>query len=191
MAVDERRAIESLRAGVPSGPAVKFLGSKQEAIISRFRSGIQNIAQENKSNTEGFILGGEFGSGKSHMLEFLRQEGIKQNFAVSSITISKETPLSDLDLVYKAAIKELHLPDRRSGDLSEVVLKADQKSERYRDFVESVEDGILKVGPLFESTLHVHRRLENLDPFINEIEQFWSGGRISIAEIKQHLRQKI
>ena len=112
---DARRAIEALRAGVPNGPAVRFLHAGQDRIMARFEGGLESLRPGSCGAAKGFILGGEFGTGKSHQLEWLKQVALSRGFAASRVNISKETPLSDLDLVYKDAVKALELPDRRGG----------------------------------------------------------------------------
>ena len=65
-----RRAIEALRAGVPSRDAVAALGSGQSAIEDRFLALCAGAAG---GTAGGLLLGGGFGAGKSHLLEHLAQ----------------------------------------------------------------------------------------------------------------------
>src|ERR1039457_6414495 len=44
---------------------------------------------------EGEIVAGGFGTGKSHLLGFLADQALRENFIVSPVAISKETPLFD------------------------------------------------------------------------------------------------
>jgi len=189
MKLDARRAIEALRAGVPNGDAVRFLGANQEDIIDRFSAGLLVASGEReKSDSRGFILEGEFGSGKSHVLRALKEEAKRQNFACSLVVVSKETPLSDLDAVYKAAIRELTLPDRQGGDLNEVVLRLDQRSEQYGRFYQWIVSGDSHLDPLFAATLLLYQRLAGDSELRDAIQNFWAGSRVNISQLKKELK---
>jgi hypothetical protein len=179
MNLDARRAVEALRAGVPNREAVRLLGSGQTSINARFAD----------LGARGFIVEGEFGSGKSHVLRALREDALRRNFATSLIAISKETPLSDLDSVYRAAINELALPDRHGGELDEVMLRLDPKTSAYAEFSRSVNEGErLGLDPIFAATLFLSERLTPDDPTLNTIQAFWAGARISLALLRKELR---
>jgi hypothetical protein len=140
------------------------------------------------ADATGFIIGGEFGSGKSHVLQYLRQEALHRNFATSLVTISKETPLSSLEDVFKAAVSELSLPDRPSGDFNEVAGKLQPGSEQYKRFEEDLRTGEIGLNSLFAATLLISGRLSANEEFCNHIYGFWAGGRINVAEVKKELR---
>src|SRR4051812_1538173 len=97
-----RRAIEALRAGVPNRDAVSALGSSQTAIEQRFLEQLDLTKQLPRSgaNPGGTLIGGDFGSGKSHALEHLQHLALERNFVVSKVVISKETPLHDPAKLY-------------------------------------------------------------------------------------------
>src|SRR4051794_18542743 len=91
-----RRALEALRAGVPNRDAVAVLGSQQTAVQDRFTQLLDAI--ESRSPGEpagGMLIGGGFGSGKSHVLEHLIHLALEAGFVVSRVVISKETALHD------------------------------------------------------------------------------------------------
>src|SRR5947209_1349646 len=89
-----RRAIESLRSGVPNSEAVRILGSGQTHVLESFDRALEEARNLNVTTATGTIVSGGFGTGKSHLLEELRDRAIRRGFAVSSIAISKETPLN-------------------------------------------------------------------------------------------------
>ncbi|HEY8744534.1 MAG TPA: hypothetical protein VIU62_15675, partial [Chloroflexota bacterium] len=68
-AVEYRRAIEALRAGVPNRDAVRALGSNQQSIEEKFRQQLEaasaDVARDAQSG--GLLVAGDFGSGKSHL----------------------------------------------------------------------------------------------------------------------------
>jgi hypothetical protein len=120
--VQQRRAIEALRAGVPNRDAVRALGSAQPHIEERFlkllqdaRDGVATGAQ-----ASGWLIAGDFGAGKSHLLEHLQHVALEESFVVSKVVVSKETPLHDPVKLYRAAIEAAVVPDRKGPALAEI-----------------------------------------------------------------------
>ncbi len=188
MNLEARRAIEALRSGVPNRDAVEFLGLNQPEIGHRFSDLLSRTENGNSPPVQGFIVGGEFGSGKSHVLQALKLDALKRHFATSFVTISKETPLSSLDEVFKAAIRGLSLPDRRPGDLNEVALQLRPDSDHYRAFETNLRTGPIPVDPLFLATLALSEHIRPDEDLANRIHTFWAGGRIPVTEVKRGLR---
>ena len=127
--VQQRRAIEALRAGVPNRDAVRALGSAQPHIEERFvkllqdaRDGVANGVQ-----APGWLIAGDFGSGKSHLLEYLQHVALEENFVASKLVVSKETPLHDPAKLYRAAVEAAVVPDKKGSALAEIAagLRAD------------------------------------------------------------------
>jgi hypothetical protein len=186
--VEARRAIEALRAGVPNRQAVQALGGGQRSISERFEALLRGARGVPPRPARGFLIEGEFGVGKSHQVEQLRMQALNRGFAVSRIHISKATPLSDLDLVYREALKELALPDRRGGDLDEVLLRLNPKSTEYRDALAALQAGDSTLDPLFVATFLVQARIAQSDGFVDDIKSFWSGGGIKVSDVRKHLK---
>jgi hypothetical protein len=186
--LEARRAVEALRAGVPNRDAVEFLGLNQPEIGSRFGDLMERLEEPHGGAVQGFIVGGEFGAGKSHVLQALKLDALRNHFATSLVTISKETPLSSLDEVFKAAIRGLALPDRRPGDLNEVAMQLRPDSDRYRAFDSALRDGEVPVDPLFVATLLLSENIRPDEELADRIYTFWAGGRIKLAEVKRSLR---
>lgn len=187
MTTEARRAIEALRAGVPNVDAVRYLGPAQPKIMDRFHALVEREG-EGLLKEQGFLVEGGFGSGKSHILRCLQQEALRKNFATSLVVVSKETPLSDLEAVYKAAIRVLTLPDRSGGDLSEVALKLDTRSASYAAFAKMVLEAESPLDPLFAATLRLSQELSSNEELADRIHTFWAGGRISVADLRKELR---
>lgn len=101
--VRNQRAIEALRNGVPNRDAVTVLGSNQPEIEDKFRWQLESTKQAiaDGSKNEGMLVAGDFGTGKSHLLEYLKHLALEQNFVCSKIVISKETPLFDPAKLYR------------------------------------------------------------------------------------------
>ena len=69
----------------------------------------------------GTLIAGDFGSGKSHLLEYFKHIALAENFVCSKIVISKETPLYNQAKVYRAAIESATVPGRRGSALIEIL----------------------------------------------------------------------
>src|SRR6266446_6126403 len=104
---DCRRAIEALRSGVPNRDAVRVMGCNQGAVerlfIDKLRQVADYLAADKQVN--GLLVSGDFGCGKSHLLEYLEYCALLEGFICSRVVISKETPLYDPARLYRAAIE--------------------------------------------------------------------------------------
>src|SRR5687768_14236998 len=107
-----KRAIEALRAGVPNRDAVMALGSAHAGIEPRFRRQLREARERGAEGLRpaGFVIAGNFGTGKSHLLEYLQQVALDEHFVVSKVIISKETPLYDPVKLYRSAIRAASVP---------------------------------------------------------------------------------
>ena len=185
----ERRSIEALRAGVPNGSAVRELGTDQKAIESKFLDSLSELAAERSAGRQlpGFMVQGEFGTGKSHLLEWLQHISLQAGFACSKIVIGKETPLGDLHKLFRAATDGLTLPDRVGG-LPEVVERLRLDSNAFADLYGLVRDPGSGFDPLFQAALLLYEKLHHDTELIDRIIAFWSGDRPPVNELKRQLR---
>lgn len=187
--VQARRAIEALRSGVPNRDVVRALGCAQPEIenafrqqLERTRTGVADEAQD-----PGLLVSGSFGSGKSHLLEYLQHVALEGGFICSKIVISKETPLYDLAKLYRAAIQSAVLPDRKGAALSEVASTIDFKSESYADFYKWVNRSDSGLNARFPASVFLYEH--DKDPEVHHrIISFWSGDPLGVAELRRWLR---
>ena len=187
------RAIEALRAGVPNRDAVRALGSSQSVIEDRFRKQLAAVKDGFSQGiaAAGTLIAGDFGSGKSHLLEYLQHIALENNFVCSKVVISKETPLYDPAKVYNAAIQSATAPDRAGAALVAVVGKLDFNSPEYAEFYRWVNRSDNGLSTRFAATVFVFERGKGVrDPEISDkIVQFWSGSRIAVRELRDWLRE--
>src|SRR5579859_1167204 len=189
VSLTERRAIEALRAGVPNRDAVRHLGTTQRAIEKRFLDALSMVAGERRSRRQvpGFLIGGDFGAGKSHLLEWLQHLALEQSFACSRVVISKEAPLGQPHRVFRAAIQSLKLPGLVGG-LEELADSLDMGTASYQDMAAAVNDPSSGFDPLFPATLLVHEHASAADPQRSRMVGFWRGERVDLATLRQTLR---
>jgi len=187
-----RRAIEALRAGVPNRDAVLALGSTQPEIEANFGEQLLTLKQSlvNGSLPQGLLVKGSFGAGKSHLLEFLSQIALRENFVCSKVVISKETPFYDPVKLYRAAAEGAVVPGRMGDALTEIASKLDHESQVYADFYQWVNRSA-DLNQMFGATLFIYERMPMTyegGEVRNRIIRFWSGEKIGKSEIKNWLK---
>jgi P-loop Domain of unknown function (DUF2791) len=191
--VQDWRAIEALRAGVPNRDAVQSLGSCQHGIEERFRKHLMDmtVGFSQGISAVGILISGGFGSGKSHLLEYLQHIALETNFVCSKVIISKETPLYDPAKVYNAAIQSAKVPGRTGAALSEVARKLDFNSPEYAQFFQWVNRPDNGLSTRFAATVFVFERGKGeRNPEVSDrIIQFWSGSRIAVGELRGWLKE--
>lgn len=192
--IQARRAIEALRSGVPNRDAVAALGTAQDAVVQSFRSMLSGVTTDDPGRTSagrrGLILGGGFGSGKSHVLEHLAHEALEANFVVSRVVISKETPLHDPTKVFRAAAESAQAPGRQGAALPEITASLDTRCQSFADFsrwVDSPESGLNK---RFAATLFLFDGLRGNDmEFVDLIVRFWAGDPLRVPDVRRRLKE--
>jgi len=207
-AVRARRALEALRAGVPNRDAVVELGSMQIGVEDRFADILDAVGtpveqtsaaipgvvaplvtSQSRSASRAMVIGGGFGSGKSHMLEHLANVALSQGFVVSKVTISKETPLHDPSKVFRAAIDEARVPGRPGSAIDEIAVAIDLDSAEYRDLYRWVHGDEAPVDKQFAATLYLYEYARGDEELRDRIVRFWAGDRLSVTDIRRRLRE--
>lgn len=189
--LDYKRALEALRNGVPNRDAVAVLGCNQPQIQMKFDAMLTASisAAEQKHGSQGLLIAGGFGAGKSHLLEFLEHRALSENFVCSRIVISKETPLYDISKVFRAAIESAEVPNLNGQALQEIAIRLNANSPRYSAFYAWASDGNSGLSAIFPATLLLYERLRDDPELVAEIVNFWSGERLLVSRVKRALRQ--
>ena len=186
---NNRRALEALRNGVPNGDAVDVLGCSQPEVERAFQNMLTRLSGEGDvpDGGQGMLVAGEFGSGKSHLLGYLERQALSRNFVCSRVVISKETPLFDMDKVYRAAVENGRVPGVTGQMVEEIAQKLEPGSPSYNEFsrwANRNDNGLHRILP---ATLMVHER-DNDPERLNRINWFWSGERIELKPVREGLR---
>jgi hypothetical protein len=188
--IQHRRAIEALRSGVPNRDAVLALGCKQQEIEENFRVQLQAVKDGARKEVQapGLLIVGDFGAGKSHLLEYLQHIAIEQNFVCSKVVISKETPLHDPVKLYRSAIHAASVPNKRGFALTEIATKLDTGNEAFDYFYKWVHSPQSKLNSRFAATLFLFKSMRRVEEFWERIISFWAGDPIGAGEINRYLR---
>jgi len=188
--VTRRRAIEALRSGVPSWDAVSALGSGQTEAEDRFTA-LLDAAQDGR--TGGLLLSAGFGAGKSHVLTHLSALALDRGFALSTVVVSKETPLYDPAKVLRAAVDTLTGPGRTVGVLADAVAALDPDSSSYADLRRWVGSAEAGLDERFAATLLLHERLQagdlpEAEDVLDAAVRFWSGEPLRVPDVRRALK---
>ncbi|MGH2732311.1 MAG: BREX system ATP-binding domain-containing protein [Actinomycetota bacterium] len=190
--VMSRRAIEAMRSGVPSRESVAALGSAQSEIEDRFTAILEALRAlpAGGHHPGGMLIGGNFGSGKSHLLEHLAHLGLDAGFVVSKVVISKETSLHDPAKVFRAAVEGAVVPGRRGSALPEVAASLRTDSPAYTELYRWVHSHGCGLNERFAATLFLFERLRARDEeFAELIVRFWAGDPIRVPDLRRRLRE--
>lgn len=188
---DLRRALEALRNGVPNRDAVRVLGCGQTHITERFCKQLNAIVESPQDDRQarGMLVAGDFGSGKSHLLEYLKHLALEANYVCSTIVVSKETPLFDPVKMFAAAADAAVAPKITGDAVEEIAMRLDTNSTAYAEFFRWADSPLSEISPLFPATLLLHERLGNDPERSDKIRAFWAGASLPIADIRSGMRQ--
>lgn len=190
-----RRAVEALRSGVPNADAVNALGSGQNDIEDEFTELLEATAEGRNSRRSraSMLLGAGFGEGKSHLLTHLSHLARSAGFVVSTVVISKETPLHDPAKVLRAALDSAIAPDGVRDVVAEAAAKLDTDSIGYAELLRWLRGPGRELNERFDATLLLHQRLGQDVPgadeeFIDTIVRFWSGDPLPVPLLRRQLK---
>ena len=182
----QRRALEALRAGVPSRDAVGLLGSGQAEIEDRF---LALVERARDGAAGGMLLGGGFGSGKSHLLQHLGQLALNAGLAVSRVVISKETPLHDPVKVFRAAADSAVVAGRHGTAIAEAAAELHLDGPVYAELLSWAGSPESDLNARFVASLLLFARLRDRDPeYADALVRFWSGDPLPAPELRRRLK---
>lgn len=109
--IEARHIIEALRSGIPSRAVGQYFSEARPKIMKEISSRLDMACEQGKSN--GMIISGKYGEGKTHLLNTVFNLAHSNNMVVSYLSLSKETPMDKLYLVYQKLIQNTYLPKRQ------------------------------------------------------------------------------
>ncbi len=191
-----RRAVEALRSGVPNADAVSALGSGQSDIEDRFAGLLEAVTDPvaGRRGRASMLLGGGFGVGKSHLLTHLGHLARAAGFVVSTVVISKETPLYDPAKVLRAAVVSAVDPSGAREVIVEAAAALDPDHPGYAELLRWLRGPGRDLNERFEATLLLHERLSKAtvadgdEDFLDTITRFWSGDPLPMPDLRRQLR---
>ena len=172
---------------MPNRVAVRILGSTQPEAERHFQ---KLLGLDQNAHADGLLISGDFGAGKSHLLEHFEHLALDQSFVCSRIAVSKETPFYDLGKMFRAAADSGTLPDGRVGAMVDEIGNrlAGPRDQRYARFFQWADSAESRLHRIFPATLMVHERLPDQE-LLNAIRWFWSGDKVAAGDVKRGLRE--
>jgi hypothetical protein len=184
--IKHRRAIEALRAGVPSADAVALLGSGQSEIEDKF---LELLGAARAGTAGGMLIGGGFGSGKSHLLEHLTQLALAEGYAVSRVVVSKETPLHDQVKVFRAAAEAAIVAEGKGPAIPEAAARLDVQSAAYAELLRWAVSPAAGLNERFAASLVLYAKTRERDPELaDDLVRFWCGDPLSVSQLRRGLK---
>jgi hypothetical protein len=107
---DPLATLFSLKAGTAPQQDLAFLTIGRDEHLARLGEDLGGLTGTAKR----LFLIGDYGEGKSHLLEYMRQSALEQNFAVSKFTVNFDTVLLHRPkLLLHEVMTNLQLPDQK------------------------------------------------------------------------------
>ena len=100
--------IEALRSGIPSRAVGAYFTEARPGMMKRIENRMDAVRTSGRS--DGMIFTGHYGEGKTHLLNTVFSMASQNNMAVSYVALGKETPMSNLPVLYQKIISNTYLP---------------------------------------------------------------------------------
>jgi hypothetical protein len=187
---EERVAIEALRAGVPNRAAIRQLGSTENAICEEVLGKLARSRENLRGNgtVPGVLVAGSFGTGKSHLLGFLAEQALRQNFVVSVVPVSKETPLFDPQKMFAAAVRNAVAPGSNDDVMTAAISRLDPSSDAFADLEAWVSDERSGLAAIFAALLFLIPKQAILPDDLATIARFFGGSPLGVPRVRQWLK---
>jgi hypothetical protein len=114
-----RHIVEALRSGVTSREAGRCFSSARPRLLGALDDALERTAETRAST--GLIISGKYGEGKTHLLNTIISMAGEKNMAVSLVTLSKETPLDKLHLLYPKIVQNTYCPGQAQPGFSHIL----------------------------------------------------------------------
>ena len=124
--IEARHIIEALRSGVPSRAVGQYFSEARPRIMREISDHLDSVCDAGKSS--GMIISGKYGEGKTHLLNTVFNLAHSNNMVVSYLSLSKETPMDKLYLVYQKVIQNTYLPRRQQPGFMQELEKISSNS---------------------------------------------------------------
>ena len=184
----QRRAVEALRSGVPNADAVAALGSGQSEAEDAFLTLLAGVDEGRRGS---MLLTGGFGEGKSHLLTHLAHLARNDGFVVSTVVISKETPLYDPVKVLRAAVGSAVAPGGVREVIAEAAATLDPDTPAYTELLRWLRGPGSELDERFAASLHLMeevRRGRGAKELEDTVLRFWAGGSVLVSELRRGLK---
>ncbi|MFA7671595.1 MAG: BREX system ATP-binding domain-containing protein [Sphaerochaetaceae bacterium] len=116
---EARHIIEALRSGIPSRSVGLYFSEARTKVVQELKDDLDKVAR--LGIAKGRIISGKYGEGKTHLLNTVFNLAHSKNMVVSTVTLSKETPLDKTYLLYQKVMQNTYLPKREQPGIGEIL----------------------------------------------------------------------
>jgi hypothetical protein len=115
-----RKIISSLSQGVPAKEEVMVFNVGRKPFIEYFEKKFQEIKDSAISDVK--FISADYGKGKTHFLDLIRQLAFRLNFVVSKVDLHfRDVPFDKFELVYQQMVKKLETNEFRQNGLEKIL----------------------------------------------------------------------
>lgn len=114
---ESRHMVEALRSGVPSRAVGQYFSDARPGIMKEITGRLELTGEQGRAG--GMVICGKYGEGKTHLLNTVFNLAHGENMVVSYLSLSKETPMDKLYLVYQKIMQNTYLPRRLQPGISQ------------------------------------------------------------------------
>jgi len=114
---EARKVIEALRSGIPSRTIGGYFGSARSELLAEISDWLD------EKSGGGKILTASYGEGKTHLMGTVFRMAQNKNMAVSTVSLSRETPFNNLSQVYQRIALNTYLPKREQSGFDSLLEK--------------------------------------------------------------------
>ena len=135
------RIINALRKGTPPEEGVDLYSVGREQLLSYFDDKLIEVKKNGVSGVK--LVSADWGHGKSHFLDLLRNLAFKHNFVVSKVVLHQsETPFDKLPIVIQRLMSNISTPENRVNGLEALLnnWSVRNKSKSEQEIFKSLTD---------------------------------------------------
>jgi len=135
------RVISALRKGTPPEEGVDLFSVGREQLLSYFEEKLIEIKEYGVCDVK--FISADWGHGKSHFLDLLRDLALRYNFVVSKVELhSREVPFDQLPIVIQRIMANISTPEKRKNGLEALLDKwsVHNKSRNEHEIFELIKE---------------------------------------------------
>lgn len=182
--MESRHIIEALRSGVPSRTVGQYFSQARPRILSEISERLEKTGDSSYSG--GMVISGKYGEGKTHMLSTVFNLAQERNMVVSQVSLSKETPMDKLPVLYRKLMANTYLPGRHQPGFMQELEKITAGSPAGTDMI-LYSGKLLETDKLYYLLKSYFRTDEPEERFMLQADL--EGDFISNGELKKLYRR--
>ncbi len=174
-----RTCIEHLRAGVPSRAVSEVLSAGRARTLADVEEDLRSL-QGGRPRRGMRMVAANYGDGKSHTLNAVRNMAEREHFLVSELTVSRETPLDRVDRVYRKLVGRTYVPGVERPGLDALWQEIERRPEATERLLRIAQTKLhAKIGAVLEA------RLEGRRGDVEPLDRDLSGYFLAMPDLRR------